>query len=98
MADEEPDYKVYRSRPRLLRRRPEEDGLAELRGAEAPKPDGEPAYEVHGRRGPRLPSLPKRAPRLPGRRRPITPGRVLTWVAIALVAWIGVSAILFMVS
>jgi LCP family protein required for cell wall assembly len=98
MADEKPDYKVYRSRPRLLRRHADEDGLAELRGPEAPKPDGEPAYEVHGRRGPRLPSLPKRVPRLPGRRRPITPGRVLKWVAIALAAWIGVSAILFMVS
>jgi hypothetical protein len=43
MADEKPDYKVYRSRPRLLRRHADEDGLAELRGPEAPKPDGEPA-------------------------------------------------------
>jgi len=111
MADEEkpgapgagggkPDYKVYRSRPRLLRGRADDDGLGELRGAEAPKPAGEPDYEVHGRgRGPRLPSLPKRGPREPGRRRPpITPGRVLKWVAIALAAWIGISAVLFMIS
>src|SRR5215217_1084237 len=49
MADEKPDYKVYRSRPRA-----------------------------------------------PGRR--ISPGRVLKWVAIALVSWVALSAVLFMVS
>jgi LCP family protein required for cell wall assembly len=93
-----PAYKVYRSRPRLLRGRADEDGLAELRGPGAPKAEGQPEYEVHRGRGPRLPSLPKRKPREPGRRRQITPGRVLKWVAIALVAWFGVSAILFMIS
>jgi LCP family protein required for cell wall assembly len=92
MADEEPEYKVYRSRPRLLRKNEPEDGLAELRTPDAPPAD----YEVQRRR--RLPSLPKRAPRVPGRRRPITPGRVLKWVAVALFAWVGVSALLFMVS
>ena len=93
-----PDYKVYRSRPRLLRRRTEDDALAELRAPGAPKPAGEREYEVHRGRGPRVPSLPKRAPRVPGRRRRITPGRVIKWAAIALVAWIGVSALLFMIS
>jgi LCP family protein required for cell wall assembly len=96
-----PDYKVYRSRPSFLRRRTGDDGLKELRAPGAPGPDGQPDYEVHGRRGPRLPSLPKRGPRgprVPGTRRPITPGRVLKWVAIALAAWIGISAVLFMVS
>jgi len=106
MADEEkpsapdaragkPDYKVYRSRPRILRRGTDDEGLAGLR---EPEPDD----EVHRRRrGLRLPSLPKRGPqppREPGRRRPITPGRVLKWAAIALAAWVGVSALLFMVS
>jgi LCP family protein required for cell wall assembly len=92
-----PDYKVYRSRPRFLRRRADgDDGLAELRGAPA-EPAAKPDYEVQGRRR-RFPGLPKRAPRLPGRRRPITPGRVLKWVVLALVAWVGVSAILFMIS
>jgi LCP family protein required for cell wall assembly len=90
--DGKPDYKVYRSRPRFLRRRADgDDGLAELRGA--PAAPEEPGIEPKPRR--RFPGLPKR---LPGRRRPITPGRVLKWVAVALVAWVGLSAILFMVS
>jgi LCP family protein required for cell wall assembly len=93
-----PDYKVYRSRPRLLRRGTDDDALAELRAPGAPTPGAKPGYEVHRGRGPRLPSLPKRAPRVPGRRRPITPGRVIKWVAIALAGWIGVSAVLFMIS
>jgi LCP family protein required for cell wall assembly len=93
-----PDYKVYRSRPRLLRRGADDDALAELRAPGAPKPEAKPGYEVRRGRGPRLPSLPKRAPRVPGRRRPITPGRVIKWVAIALFAWVGVSAVLFMIS
>jgi len=38
MADEEPDYKVYRSRPRLLRKNEPDDGLAELRAPDAPPP------------------------------------------------------------
>jgi LCP family protein required for cell wall assembly len=95
MADEEPDYKVYRSRPRLLRRNEPEDGLAELRAPDAPPPD----YEVQRSR--RLPSIPRprrSTPDVPRPRRRITPGRVLKWVALALVAWVGISAILFMVS
>src|SRR5215217_2293860 len=96
MADEEPDYKVYRSRPRLFRRRSEGNGLAELRAPAAPPADPSRFGVEHGRRGPRLPSL-RRGPRLPGRRR-ITPGRIVKWLAIALFAWVALSAILFMVS
>jgi LCP family protein required for cell wall assembly len=99
MTDEERPYKLYRSRPKLLSPRGSEDGLADLRAPDAPKPkpdEAPPGYEVQRRR--RFPGLPKRRPRLPGRRRPITPGRVLKWLAIALVAWVGVSAILFMIS
>jgi LCP family protein required for cell wall assembly len=96
MADEEPDYKVYRSRPRLFRRNEPDDGLAQLRAPDAPPPD----YEVQRRR--RLPSIPlprRTRPRVPGAPRPrITPGRVLKWLVLALVAWVGLSAILFMVS
>jgi LCP family protein required for cell wall assembly len=98
MTDEERPYKLYRSRPKLLSPRGSDDGLAELRAPDAPKPtpEGEPGYEVQRRR--RLPRLLRRAPRVPGTRRPITPGRVLKWVVLALVAWVGISAILFMVS
>ena len=95
MTDEKPDYKVYRSRPRLLRRRDEGNagatGLEELR----PPPD-RPDYEVQrGGRGPRLPSLPRRGPGGPRR---ITPGRVAKWLAIALAGWLALSAALFMLS
>jgi len=96
MADEEPDYKVYRSRPRLFRRRSEGNGLAELRAPAAPPADPSRSGVEHGRRGPRLPSL-RRGPRLPGRRR-ITPGRIVKWLAIALFGWVALSAVLFMVS
>src|SRR5215207_2563708 len=110
MADEEkpstpeppagkPEYKVYRSRPRLFRGRADDDGLPGLRPPGEPQP--EPDRDHRGGRGFRLPSLPGRgpkAPREPGRTRPITPGRVAKWVAIALAAWIGISALLFMVS
>src|SRR5215204_4784591 len=90
MADEKPDYKVYRSRPRLLRRGPEQNGLAELKAPDAP-----PQYEVQ-RGGRRLPGLPRF--RRPGRGGRITAGRVVKWLVIALAGWILLSAALFMVS
>lgn len=94
MPDEKPDYKVYRSRPRLLPRREEGDALAELRGpAETPPRDPPPG---DGRlRTQTAPGAPKPTRK---RRKPITPGRVLKWVALALAGWIVLSGILFMVS
>ena len=100
MADEKPDYKVYRSRPRLLRRRADDGGIAQrLRELRAPgAAPGPPDYERDGR-GPRLPKLPSlRGRRSPGAPRGITPGRVAKWLLIALFGWIALSAILFMVS
>jgi LCP family protein required for cell wall assembly len=71
-----PDYKVYRSRPRLLgRREPAGDGL--LGGLRGPG----------GGRG---------APG--GWRARLTWKRVLKWVAVAVVGWIAVSLVLFLVS
>jgi LCP family protein required for cell wall assembly len=87
MADEEPDYKVYRSRPRLLRRGPEQNGLAELKAPDAP-----PEHDVR-RGGRRLPKL-----RRFGRHSRLTPGRVVKWLLIALAGWIALSAALFMIS
>ena len=96
MADEKPDYKVYRSRPRLLRRREESggaaQGLQELRAPDAPPPD----YEVQRAR--RMPSFPRRDPGAPRGRAPHHPGRVLKWLLLALFAWVAFSAVLFMVS
>ena len=74
MADEKPDYKVYRSRPRLLRRREDERPRAraceELRAPDAPPPD----YEVQ--RAGAAPARRRARARRRGPRR-ITPGRVL---------------------
>ena len=76
--DEQPQYTVYRSRPRLFGRKDAgateraSAGLHELREAapDAPRspkarqPD--PEYVKHGRGGPRLPRLRPRRPRVPG--------------------------------
>jgi len=67
-----PDYRVYRTRPRLFgRRRGEESILDELRS----KPPG----------GGRT-------------RRPITFWRVVKWVALAVLGWIALSVVLFLIS
>src|SRR5689334_3291375 len=73
MADPQapPEYKVYRTRPRLPRRGGEDGSLLdELRGA----------------------------PPKERRRKPISVGRVVKWLALALVAWIGLSLVLFLIS
>ena len=107
MSDEKPDYKVYRSRPKLLSR-DERSGLDELREHPDQREAADrPDYEVHrsGGGGPRLPKLPsfRRSPQpgtepAPKRRRRITPGRVLRWVLLAVAGWVLLSAVLFMVS
>ena len=100
MADEEPDYKVYRSRPRRCRERrrgPTSAEPAELRAPDEPPPD----YEVHAAAAPRLPRLPTPPPPRrgrPARRAASPPAASLKWVVLALVAWVGLSAVLFMVS
>jgi len=73
MADPQapPEYKLYRTRPRLPRRGGDDGSLLDgLREA----PPGE------------------------RRRRPITVGRVVRWLLLALVAWVGISLVLFLVS
>jgi LCP family protein required for cell wall assembly len=86
MADERPEYNVYRSRPRLLRRDEPADG--------ALRPPGEePDYEVHRRR--RIPNPFRR--RTGGRRR-LSVGRVLRWLAAAVAVWLLVSLVVFLIS
>ena len=73
MADPQapPEYKVYRTRPRLPRRGGDDGSmLDELRGA----------------------------PPKERKRKPISVGRVVKWLALALVAWIGISLVLFLIS
>jgi LCP family protein required for cell wall assembly len=91
---DEPDYKVYRSRPRLHKGRDDKvaEGLQELRDAapDAPRqPGAKPEYTVHRRR--RLPR-----PSLPGGR--ITRRRVVKLVLSAIGGWILLSLVLFMIS
>src|SRR5262245_57576956 len=91
MADheDEPQYTLYRSRPRLPWRR-NDDGIDGLR-----EPGGEPGEQ-------RDDEPPKRRPwrrREPGGpRRRITVGRVLRYLALAIGAWLLVSLVLFLVS
>jgi LCP family protein required for cell wall assembly len=74
-------YKIYRSRPRLLRLRRGDDPL---------KPPAPPQAAPREGRA----ASPRPRPRLPR----LSPGRILKWLAIALAAWIGISAVLFMIS
>jgi LCP family protein required for cell wall assembly len=79
----------------------------------APPEQGPPEYTLYRsrRRAPgklgggdmdslrrRLSRFRDREPRRPGQRHGITPGRVLKWVAVALLCWIALSALLFFVS
>jgi LCP family protein required for cell wall assembly len=73
MADPQapPEYKLYRTRPRLLGLRGDDGSiLDDLREA----PPGE------------------------RRRKRITVGRVIKWLLLALVAWVGISLVLFLIS
>jgi len=66
-----PEYKLYRTRPRLLGRRGDDGSvLDDFRET----PPGEK------------------------RRKPITVGRVVKWIVLALVAWVALSVVLFLIS
>lgn len=81
-----PEYKVYRSRRSPLDKLRRSDDLEGFKDRSRPK---EPR-----RREPR----PPKTPRTPGTRKPITPRRVVKWVAVAIAAWLALSFVLFMVS
>jgi LCP family protein required for cell wall assembly len=98
-----PEYTKYRAAPAFLRRGPKDgesllDDLVEA--PERPGPsrgdDGDRDGDEPGRRRlPRVP-LPRRRRRGPGG--PITPGRVLKWLVLAAIAWLGLSLVLFLIS
>ena len=83
-------YKVYRSGPRSLRER--------LRGEDAVVVGGGGHDGGDGRDGggSRWWKRRRGAPLVPGRR--ITPRRVLKYLAVAIVAWLLLSAVLFLIS
>ena len=104
MADEKPDYKLYRSRPRLPGRREEEGaaGVRELRepreAPQQPRRDSPRPYQREAQPPPRR-RFPFRLPRrAPGTGRRVTVGRVLRWLLVAVIAWVALSAVLFIVS
>jgi LCP family protein required for cell wall assembly len=83
MADheEEPQYTVYRSRPRAPWRK-DDAGLDGLRDGDRPEAPPKPG----------VPGPPRR------RRRRITVGRVVGYLAMAVGAWVLVSLVLFLIS
>ena len=86
--DEEPQYTLYRAKPKIFRRRGQEDG-----GLREMQEDGPRGYEE-------TPPQPGRAPkrRRRGPRRRISVWRVLRWLVAAVVAWLAISLVLFLVS
>ena len=96
---DEPDYKVYRSRPKVFQRGEagHAEGLQELRdeAPDAPRqPGAKPEYVVQERRRFRLGGW-GRIRRPQGR---ITVGRVVKWIVVAAGAWLLLSLLLFLVS
>jgi LCP family protein required for cell wall assembly len=85
-----PEYRVYRSRRPLFRRRggtDDRDEISRLRGdgGQPPAPDGEPKRQF-------TPTPGKRP------RRPIGAGRIVRWLVLAALAWIALSILVFLVS
>jgi LCP family protein required for cell wall assembly len=92
MADEDDrPYTTYRSRPRFLKGK--NDGADP--GAEA---DEKPEYKVHGGRRRLSPRSLLPARRRTGAPHRITVGRVLRHVALAVLGWLLISALVFLVS
>jgi LCP family protein required for cell wall assembly len=86
---EQPPYKLYRSGPRGLK------GL--LRGEEEDGVHSGPEYRRYSaRRGPRLPW--RRDKKTGGAGKRITPKRVILGLLALLVAWVGLSVVLFLIS
>lgn len=88
--DDDRPYTTYKARPRFLQGR-DDDGI-DPRGGDGPD------YEVHGRRRRFDPRGWLRRGRGTGTGRRLTLGRVLRFVALAAIAWVLVSAIVFLIS
>lgn len=82
-----PEYNVYRAKPRGLRER--------LRGEDAGLDDERPGAGGGSGGGGRRMRLRRGGGRS---RRPVTVGRVVKWVVLAIGAWLALSLVLFLVS
>jgi LCP family protein required for cell wall assembly len=92
--EEPPKYTKYRSRPSLVERLTPKA----RRQSDAPRPGPEGGPPRTQRRVGLGGKWRKAKPAAPGGRRPITPGRVAKWFAVAIAAWLGVSFLLFLLS
>jgi LCP family protein required for cell wall assembly len=98
-TDPPPEYTKYRSAPRFLRRNGRDGGSllddfgAHPGAAPGASPDGGPRT-VHGRR----PGLPLPFRRRRGLRRPLSIGRIVRWALLAVVGWLALSLVLFLIS
>jgi LCP family protein required for cell wall assembly len=112
-SDPPPDYTKYRSAPSFLRRRARggDSLLDDLRdGARAPGAPAGPAgpagpgdeedRRLYGAPRRRLPGLPlprrRRGPGVP--RGPLSLGRVVKWLVLAVLGWLALSLVLFLIS
>jgi LCP family protein required for cell wall assembly len=86
--DDKPNYTLYRSRPKWLRRRGDDGGLRDMQ-REAPPQGWEEAPPPRRRRR----FFPARRP---GRR--ISVWRVVRWLIVGVVAWLAISLVLFLIS
>jgi LCP family protein required for cell wall assembly len=90
---DEPQYTRYRARPRLPRRGAEDlTPLQELRGEDRAVDGAQPEYARYGRGRPERPLRPRRRVAVPGWR------RALGWGALLTGAWIALSVLAFLVS
>jgi LCP family protein required for cell wall assembly len=83
MADDQPQYTKYRSRPRLPWQRGDES-------LGAPRDRPPRRWPFRRRRD--------REPERPGRRRKLTVGRVASYLAMAVAAWLLISLLVFLIS
>ncbi len=90
-----PEYRVYRSRKPLFRRRAgdDRDALRRLRGEGPQPPRDEPGDAGRDRSRPRLPR--RRGPRV---RRRIGGWRIVRWLALGVVGWIALSVVVLLLS
>ena len=90
-----PEYRVYRSRRPLFGRR-DGGGDAELRRLR----DGEQRQSQDGGRPPRdrIPRPGRRRGRRPRLRTPVSGWRIVRWLVTAVILWIVLSAVVFLVS
>jgi LCP family protein required for cell wall assembly len=95
---DKPEYRVYRSRPGLLRRLFYRDSDRERFAPPRPEQSAQPQTAA-GQRPPAAPPAERRGlPSLPSAPREIPWRRIAKWTLVVIVAWFALSVVLFMIS